>query len=492
MTLIEEFRTARRVSTPLVVIRTTDAASVMASLQDTDADGAVIQWDAAQGFAARTELGATAIAEMTGGNQQVLNPADAMFQLRTAPAGSIVFVMNAHRIWQDISTAQAIWNLRDIFKSNGRTLVLLTTPEAKAPRELDSDVIVIDDLLPDSDALAEIVTAQCVNAEPPLPSPNEKTLRKAVDALKGLSAFVAEQVVAMCLTRRGIDISALWERKRQVVEQTPGATVFRKLIRFSDIGGHEGLKRDLLREVNSKRPVKVVVIFDEFEKSLGGSGDTSGVSQDASKVVLTYMQDHDVRGAILFGHPGAGKTLVAKAMSSEADCLCIMADMGAMKGSLVGESEAKIRQFFTTVSAIAGDGGAFFVATCNSTGALTTEMRRRFKTGFYFVDLPTRCEMDAVWNIHRSKRGIEEQLLPDDMNWTGAEIESCCEKAENYSITLVEAAKSIVPVAQAQPELIDGRRREANRRLLSSTTGIAYEMPEMVPAPTKTRSVSVN
>jgi hypothetical protein len=144
------------------------------------------------------------------------------------------------------------------------------------------------------------------------------------------------------------------------------------------------------------------------------------------------------------------------------------------------------------VSAIAGDGGAFFVATCNSTGALTTEMRRRFKTGFYFVDLPSRDEKDAVWNIHMSKRTIVAQPMPDDTNWTGAEIESCCEKADNYSITLIDAAMSIVPVATAQPELIDARRREANRRLLSSTTGASYEMPEMIPAaPQKPRLVKV-
>ena len=489
MTLTKEFATARRVSTPLIMIRTSDAASVMSTL--TDATVPVIQWDAAQGFAARSKSGADAMAEIFD-NPQVLNPADAMFQLRTVAANTIVFVVNAHRIWQDIATTQAIWNLRDAFKSNGRTLVLLVTPEAKAPRELDSDVIVIDDPLPDADALAEIITAQCENAG--LAVPDAATLRKAVDALKGLSAFVAEQVTAMCLTRSGIDLTQLWERKRQAVEQTPGATIFRQRIKFTDIGGHDGLKRDLLREVNSKRPVKVIVIFDEFEKSMAGAaGDSSGVSQDASKTVLTYMQDHEVRGTILFGHPGAGKTLVAKAMSSEADCLCIMADMGAMKGSLVGESEAKIRQFFTMVSAIAGDGGAFFVATCNSTGALTTEMRRRFKTGFYFVDLPSRQEKDAVWNIHMSRRNITAQPMPDDTNWTGAEIESCCEKADNYSITLIDAALSIVPVATAQPELIDARRREANRRLLSSTTGVTYEMPEMVPAVLpKTRSVRMN
>ena len=503
MTITNSFKTARRTSTPLVVARTSDAASVMSTLTAEYTDAPIMQWDAAQGFSARTDAGVVALNDLCGADPGVLNPADAMHQLRNVAPSTIIFVLNGHRVWQDISTAQAIWNLRDVFKSNGRMLVLLVTPEAKAPRELDSDVIVIDDPLPDDDQLAEIINAQHENAD--LEKPEDDTLHRAIDALKGISAFVAEQITAMCLTKNGLDLNELWERKRQSVEQTPGATVFRQRIMFSDIGGHDGLKRDLLREVKSKRPVKVVVIFDEFEKSMAGAtGDTSGVSQDASKVVLTYMQDNDVRGTILFGHPGAGKTLVAKAMGAEADCIVIMADMGAMKGSLVGESEAKIRQFFTMVQSIAGDGGAFFVATCNSTAALTTEMRRRFKTGFYFVDLPDRQEKDAVWKIHMDKRGIKAQQKPDDTNWTGAEIESCCEKADNYSIALVDAATSIVSVAQAQPELIRERRGEAHGRLLSSSTGKTYEydsgvdevtviaVPVSGPAPKGSRKVTVN
>jgi hypothetical protein len=477
-TLLQQFQNVRRVSTPLVVVRTTDAASVVVSLTGQNQGVPVIQWDAAQGFAARNKPGQQALSAITK-EPLVLNAADAIFQAMKAPAQTILCVFNAHRVWQDLTTAQAIWNLRDVFKANNRTLVLLTTPEAHAPRELDSDVIVLDDPLPNNDQLAAIIATQCSNAQPALPVPQGDEMRKAVDAVKGLSAFVAEQIVALSLTRKGVNIPELWERKRQAVEQTPGATIYRGDANFNVIGGHEGLKRDLIREVKSKRPVKVVVIFDEFEKMMAGAqGDTSGVSQDAAQVVLTYMQNNAVRGSILFGHPGAGKTAVAKAMANEADCLCILADMGSMKGSLVGESEAKIRAFFNVVTSIAGEGGAFFVATCNSTAALTTEMRRRFKTGFYFVDLPDRREKDAVWAIHMQRFNLKKQARPDDTGWTGAEIETCCEKADNYGITLVEAAKSIVPVATSQPELIEQRRREAHGRMLSSSTGQTYQKPD--------------
>lgn len=494
-TLVNQFQNVRRVSTPLVVVRTTDGSSVAAAITAANQDQPILQWDIAAGFQPRTKpTGVKACELICGGGQDswpgFTNPAEAVTMLAKAPAGSIVFLFNAHRVWNELPTVQAIWNLRDLFKSNKRTLVLLTTPEAAVVRELESDTIILDDPLPDEKQLADIIASACENSLPALPVPDAATMSRAVDALKGLSAFVAEQVVALALRKNGINLSELWERKRQAVEQTPGATIYRGQEKFSDIGGHDGLKRNLTRVIKSKRPVKVVVIFDEFEKMLAGTqGDTSGVSQDQAQQILTFMQDHQVRGTMLMGHPGAGKSIAAKAMANEAGCLCILADMGAMKGSLVGESEARVRAFFNLILAIAGDGGAFFVATCNSTHVLTTEIRRRFKTGFFFVDLPSDEEKAALWSLKMKKFNISKKQatpMPDDTNWTGAEIESCCEKADDYGISLVEAASEIVPVAQAQPRLIEQRRQEAHGTMLSAATGVTYQKPgrEKVEAPT--------
>ena len=48
---------------------------------------------------------------------------------------------------------------------------------------------------------------------------------KAVDALIGLAAFPAEQALAISLVKRHLDTEDLWERKRQIIEQTPGLAV---------------------------------------------------------------------------------------------------------------------------------------------------------------------------------------------------------------------------------------------------------------------------
>ena len=43
----------------------------------------------------------------------------------------------------------------------------------------------------------------------------------------GLAAYPTEQVLAMSITKKGLDLERLWERKRQAVEQTPGLSVWR-------------------------------------------------------------------------------------------------------------------------------------------------------------------------------------------------------------------------------------------------------------------------
>ncbi len=83
--------------------------------------------------------------------------------------------------------------------------------------------MVLDEPLPSVDDLDRIVREIFASAEMETPEPDVRT--KAVDALMGLAAFPAEQALAMSLTKKGLDYTGLWERKRQVIEQTPGLNV---------------------------------------------------------------------------------------------------------------------------------------------------------------------------------------------------------------------------------------------------------------------------
>ncbi len=130
---------------------------------------------------------------------------------------SILFLANAHRYYGDAAVAQGVWNLRDLYKARGCTLVLLTTSSASLPEELGQDVLVLDEPLPSIGELERIVQE---TAEAGEMSPLSATdMQRAVDALIGLAAFPAEQVVAMSLSKQGLDAEQLWERKRQIIEQ---------------------------------------------------------------------------------------------------------------------------------------------------------------------------------------------------------------------------------------------------------------------------------
>ena len=63
---------------------------------------------------------------------------------------------------------------------------------------------------------------------------------------------------------------------------------------------------------------------------------------------------------------------------------------------------------------------------------------------------------------------------PDDTNWTGAEIKSCCRLASLLDVPLVQAAKNVVPVAVTAGDKFEGLRQWASGRCLSADRGGVY------------------
>jgi hypothetical protein len=82
-----------------------------------------------------------------------------------------------------------------------------------------------------------------------------------------------------------------------------------------------------------------------------------------------------------------------------------------------------------------------------------------------------------------------DQRLPDDSNWTGAEICACCRLAALLDVPLVQAAQNIVPVAVTATESVERLRNWANGRCLASDkTGIFTNTTH--PSQQRRRSIS--
>jgi len=118
----------------------------------------------------------------------------------------------------------------------------------------------------------------------------------------------------------------------------------------------------------------------------------------------------------------------------------------------------------------------FFVATCNDASKLLPEFARaeRFD-GVFFLDLPGRGQKDATWGIYTGHYGLDaKQARPDDTNWTGAEIKSCCRLALLLDVPLVQAAQNVMPVAVTAGDNIEALRQWASGRCLSADRAGVY------------------
>jgi hypothetical protein len=474
----QAFHAARRVSTPLIAVRTPDPASAIQLILSTlkDDETPALHWDAVRGLAGANEAGQRHASEILGELEPAAVSLEALFATAEKIAqDSLLFVANAHRFYSDAAVTQGIWNLRDAYKRRGCMLILLTTLSGCLPEELAHDVLMLDEPLPSCEELSRIVRETVEAAE--MSALGEADMRRAVDALIGLAAFPAEQVVAMSLSKEGLDTEQLWERKRQTIEQSPGLKIWRGGETFADIGGCENVKTFLRAVLAGSEPPRVVVFLDEIEKAFAGTGtDLSGVKTEMTGTMLTWMQDTEADGLIFIGPPGAAKSAAAKATGNSAGIPTIAFDLGAMQSSLVGGSGERLRAALKVVEAIS-QGRALFIATCNSITSLPPELRRRFTLGTFFFDLPSAAERELIWHIYEKKYGVYGDR-PDDEGWTGAEIKECCRKAGRLKMPLRQAAQYTVPISKSAAEQVKSLRQQASGKFISASNAGLYRFEE--------------
>ena len=233
------------------------------------------------------------------------------------------------------------------------------------------------------------------------------------------------------------------------------------------------------------------------------------------------------KGVILAGIPGGGKSLTAKALANGFGLGLLRLDLGAMMGSLVGQSESQIRKALQVTEAMApvvcwvdeiekaissgqigagGDSGTssrvigtfitwmsektapvFVVATANKPELLPPELLRKGRFDEMFaIDLPDPKSRKAIFAVHLDKRGRDPSAFDLDAaaaatnGYSGAEIEAVVVAALRTAFvdgkrpittdSLLLEAQATVPLSQSMPEEIErmrswakGRARDASR-----------------------------
>lgn len=484
---IARFKGARTVGVPAIAITTADQTAAITSLVQGMKDTTpVVQWDTVRGLRGLTQAGEKLLTEIGDPSFVQAKSTNPVMMLQLAlgfPKGTILFLLNGHRVVDQFGVMQCLHTMRDEFKASKRTVVLLC-PAITLPVEIAQDVLVIDIPLPNETELADIVKRMLgaanlldlnnnfVNGvEPSTPETMDLLIRQSVNALRGASHFPAEQSTALALRPDGLNVKDLETLKVKMIEATQGLTVYTGGLSFADIDGLYQAKEFFNQVINGQRRFRVLVFIDEIEKAMAGSGsDSSGVSQAFHGTLLSYMSDRRAMGAIFLGPPGSGKSVFAKALGTEAGVPTLIFDLGAMKGGIVGQSEEQLRAALKVITAIGGD-EILFIATSNNIGSLSPEMKRRFTLGTFFFDLPDAEERGAIWKLYLGKYGLTEPLggIFFDDGWTGAEIEQCCERAWMLNLDIVTASKYIVPVSRYAKDIVDDLRKSASGRYLSAT-----------------------
>ena len=411
-------------------------------------------------------------------------------------SSALLVLPNFHRLIQSAEIVQCLAHQTSIGKQN-RTFVVVLAPVVTIPIELQTQFAVIEHELPGRDQLQQIASGVATESGE---MPDGEGLERLLDAAAGLTRFEAENAFSLSLVRHcKLTPEAVWELKVGMLKKAGLLSLHRGSERFADLGGLEAVKSFCLRAL----------------------GRRSSIAKP--------------RGILLLGVPGTGKSALAKALGNEMGRPTLTLDVGALMGSLVGATEQNVRQALRiadamspsilfcdeiekALSGVASSGqtdsgvsarlfsslltwlsdhesDVFFIATANDISKLPPEFVRaeRFDA-IYFLDIPGTAEKEKIWPIYLKMFGLSAQAdaRPNDRDWTGAEIRSCCRLAALLDLPLREAAQHVVPVAVTAADAMERLRTWASGRCLDASRGGVYNRAggDAVPVRRVTRSAS--
>lgn len=397
-----------------------------------------------------------------------------------SPDGTSILVLeNFHRFLQSAEIVQSLIRQIKIGKQN-RVILVILAPVVQLPVELEKLFVVLVHELPGREELEQIARGIATQDGE---LPDDAQLQSVLDAASGLTRLEAENAFSLALVRDNrIAAEAVWELKSQMLKKSGTLSLYQGQEDFSSLGGLAALKAFCKRALLS---------------------------------TSRRNQLHRPRGVMLLSPPGCGKSQFCKALGKEVGRPVLQLDIGSLMGSLVGQSEERTRSALMVIDAMApcivmidelekafggvgssGDSGVasrmfgtflswlndhdsdvFVVCTSNDITRLPPEFSRseRFD-GIFFLDLPNREEKDGIWLMYRQLYEIDStQRRPDDTNWTGAEIKTCCRLAALLDVSLGLAAQNVVPVAVTAAEPIENLRTWASGRCLSASTPGIYK-----------------
>ena len=364
-----------------------------------------------------------------------------------------------------------------------QVVVLLVSPVVVLPPALEEYITLLDIPVPDYAEISKILRNYGDMLGIDI---DGEAINELSRSLKGLNAFQIRQILNQAYHNSGAiaasDQYLVLQEKAQIIRKSGILELMNYTETINDIGGLESLKEWLT--VREK-------IYKNFDRALRFGVDAP-------------------RGVLIFGMPGCGKSLCAKATAKKFGLPLTRLDVGRLLGKYVGESEHNMRRALSLAEAISpcvlwidelekafagvgSNGGGhevtsrlfgqfltwmqekessvFIVATANDISSLPTEFMRRGRFDeIFFVDLPDAAERKQILTIHLKKRGkwdsrlsIGEVVKATD-GYSGADLESLVkdavetaflhDKDDLTSEDLMRSVKNIRSISQTMSEKI--------------------------------------
>ena len=422
---------------------------------------------------------------------------------------AVFFDLQTHFVTEP-DTIRAIRDALEIAKSSFRPM-LLCSPYSTLPLELEKDVALLDYALPMSTQLRELIpellksikqaATRASGTQRAYPTDLEEgVIETMINAARGLTWNEAESAFSLAI------MTAVPDTMPTVVQREKTSLV---------------RKQGLLELIEPKLTLDAVGGLDPLKEWLIEQG--ALIKHAAEALAWGFVPEDLPKGALLTGLPGTGKSLIARAAAATWGLPLLRLDMSRILGSLVGQSENRMRDALRLAEAmapcvlhcdeiekaLAGAGtdtsgvstrivgqlltwlqergvGAdglpspvYVIATANNPDSLPAPLLRpgRFD-GRWFVDLPQSFERRVVAQIHLVKRRQSivqadlDELVEQTRDYSPAEIEQivktgCAvafrERRGLVAKDLFDAVKRITPLSKSRQEDLEKMREEARR-----------------------------
>ena len=376
------------------------------------------------------------------GQANTHDPAQALAFLSDLGRPAVVLLLDADGVLTD---PVALRRLKDLAESPDGHTVILAAPKG-VPDELTSVGIRWSVPLPDREEMALVVRRLLVQLPRMGLHMAVTQPDKLIDAVIGLTPREAERILLQQAVVDGTlddsDAEAALRARAELLSDGP-LDLLDPDVTLEDVAGLAGLKAWLTQRQRG---------FEPAAREFGLAAP---------------------RGVLLTGVPGCGKSLVSRAIAGSWGMALAALDVGRLHGSLVGESESRLRQALAAAETMApvvlwvdefekvfsdgeaNDGGVsqrvlgmllrwlqerpdgvFVVATSNDVTALPPEVTRRGRFDeLFFVDLPDPLERRSILAHHLRNRRRDPAAFDLAMlstacdGFSGAEIESALTSA---------------------------------------------------------------